>query len=384
MRIVLLLATTLVAVQAVPASAWHIAGNVYCDQNDSFTIDGPDTALASYTVRITSQGNAATFTDLTDGSGFYSIGLPDDVDTYGVTLINLPAGQSIRVPGGGSYGITLDFNQDHRDGVDFLVGGCGVPSNPTTTTPTTSSSTTTLQLCPPIPFVLCEGGNINNDADIFGSIAASAPGATLRISQHAFMSNGTSAIGDRVEIGDGSSIFAVRTNELHSGANVIIRSGTFAAPSLPLEAPCCPIPTFACGDDPVIASNGDPVSLTPGVYGDLRVRNGGRVELAPGTYTFCRIKTGRSAEIVPLGAVTINVEGTVKIGAESHVESAAGQPAAQVNVAGRLIRITQGAVAQAFFAAPKAQIRVGRGATVEGGFCVGSGQTDKHITLQCP
>ena len=41
-------------------------------------------------------------------------------------------------------------------------------------------------------------------------------------------------------------------------------------------------------------------------------------------------------------------------------------------------------LARAFFVAPNAEIRLGRGSTVEGGFCVESAQTDKHITLQCP
>ena len=386
MRTLLLAVAVLVVVHAVPASAWHIAGTVYCDQNDSHTIDGPDTPLAGYTAQVTSQGNGAIYVDLTDGSGFYSIGLPDDVDTYTVTLVNLPAGQSIRVPSGGSYGITLDFNQDHRDGVNFLVDGCGAPPTVTTTTPTTSSSSTTLVgICPPIPFILCEGGNINNDADIFSSIAANAPGATLRLSQHAFTSNGTTVTGDRVEIGDGGNVFAVRANDFHQGNGVTVRSNVLDAPALPLGTPCCPpIPTITCGGSSVVVPHGDPVSLTPGTYGKLYVRNGGQLDLAPGTYTFCSIKAGRDGQIRPQGAVTINVEGTVKFGVSAHLEPDAGHPAAHVNVAGRLIRFTQEAVARAFFVAPNAEIRLGRGSTVEGGFCVESAQTDKHITLQCP
>jgi hypothetical protein len=383
------------ALTASAAHAWHVAGTVYCDQNGNFVIDGPDTELAGYSARITSTTNpGASWTDLTDGSGFYFVSLPDDVDTYTVTLVALPGGQTIRVPGGGAYMITLDFSEDHRDGVDFLVGGCAaVPATTTTTGPnataptsttTSSSTTTTLQACPPIPFVVCEGGKFNNDTDILASIAANEPGATLRISQHAFMSDGTTAIGDRVEIGDDTSVYRVRTNDLHQGANVTIRSGVFAAPALPLATPCCPMPAIVCGSEPVVVRRGETASLTPGVYGVLRVLNAGRLELAPGAYTFCSVKVGRDARIEALGAVTLDVEDTLRVGVDSHVAPAPGQPALQINVAGRRVKFTQNAVVRAFVTAPDAQIRLGRSASVQGGFCVESAQTDKHVTLQCP
>ena len=54
------------------------------------------------------------------------------------------------------------------------------------------------------------------------------------------------------------------------------------------------------------------------------------------------------------------------------------------DVAGKKIKFTQNAVARAFITAPNAQIRLGRGATFEGGFCVKNAQTDKRTTLQCP
>ena len=126
------------------------------------------------------------------------------------------------------------------------------------------------------------------------------------------------------------------------------------------------------------------LSITPGTYDSLRVMNGARLNLAPGTYVFCSIKVGRDAQTAPTGAVTINVEGSLRVGVDSHLEPDAGQPAAIVNVAGKKIKLTQNAVARAFFTEPDAQIRLGRDALVQGGFCVGSAQTDKHTTLQCP
>jgi hypothetical protein len=52
LQVVLLLSLSLLI---RPAWAWHIAGTVYCDANDNHSIDGGDTELSGYTVKLTSQ-----------------------------------------------------------------------------------------------------------------------------------------------------------------------------------------------------------------------------------------------------------------------------------------------------------------------------------------
>lgn len=385
------IACAVLVLTAAPALAWHVAGTVYCDRNGNHVIDAGDGKLSHVTVRATSQVDrpGTTFGDLTDSNGYHFIRLPDDVDTYAVTLVGLPAGQSIRLPGGGSYTITLDFRSDHRDGVNFLVEGCAptptttLVTQTTTTTRPTSTTTTTLRACPSIPFVFCEGGKINNNADLHASVAASAPGAVLRLSQDAFMSDGTAIVGDGVELGDGASVAAVAANTLKRGQDVTIRDGVTSAPPLPLAAPCCPIPDFTCGETAVLVKMGETQALAPGVYGHVRVMNGGHLELAPGTYTVCSLQTGREATVQANGAVTLNVEDTLRVGVDSHLEPLAGQPPLLVNVAGTRIKFTQNAVVRALVSAPNAQIRLGRSATVDGQLCLGSIKTDKQITLQC-
>jgi hypothetical protein len=388
---------------AVPALAWHVAGTVYCDQNGNLAIDAADTPLAGYTAQTTSQVTSpgATLTGTTDASGAYFIAEPDVGDTYAVTLSGLPGGQTIGVPAGGSYTITLSAAQDHQDGVDFLVEGCAGMSSTTTTTTTlattttstlasatttttTTGTTTTTTLCPPIPFLMCNGGRINDYHRVLGDVAANNPGALLRLSRGGFAADGTSIIGDHVEIGDGTSVDDVLTNDLHQGSGVTIRGAVSPAPPLPLVTPCCEIPAFSCGGGAVTVAPGNTRTLTPGTYGDLRVLNGGRLELAPGTYTFCRLKTGRQATIEPQGAVTIDVVGQVNLGAYSVLAPVASAPMAQLNVGGRLVRLTLSTVTRAMVTAPNAQIRIGRGANVQGGFCVDTAQTDKRIMLECP
>src|SRR6185369_10516870 len=86
-----------------------------------------------------------------------------------------------------------------------------------------------------------------------------------------------------------------------------------------------------------IVRRGEALSITPGTYGALRVYNGARLNLAPGLYVFCSIKVGRDAQVTPQGAVRIDVAGTIRVGVDSHLEPAPGQPAVIVNVAGKKI-----------------------------------------------
>src|SRR5262249_54151946 len=152
------------------------------------------------------------------------------------------------IPGGGTYLvliITGNSNTDHRDDVDFLVQGCGPPMTTTTsTTPstkhstTTSSTTTTTTLpiickCLGVPFLVAREGKINNDADVRASAGASTSGARFRLGKGVMFADGTSLIGDTVQIGNGSSVYRVLANTLLKGDFVTIRAGT-GTPTLPL------------------------------------------------------------------------------------------------------------------------------------------------------
>ena len=65
-------------------------------------------------------------------TGNYFVLLPARLDSYQVEIINLPAGFTIVIPGGGMYtGVPINpssqHNPDHVDGVNFLLQGCGQP-----------------------------------------------------------------------------------------------------------------------------------------------------------------------------------------------------------------------------------------------------------------
>jgi hypothetical protein len=111
---------------------------------------------------------------------------------------------------------------------------------------------------------------------------------------------------------------------------------------------------------------------------------GRAVTLAAGAFTFCDVKTGRDGAIVTVGPVQIDVEHDVVIGTDSRLGPDSGTAPVLVNVAGKVVRVSQSAVANAAFVAPDARISFGRDAHLVGCFCTDRAKSDKHITLECP
>jgi hypothetical protein len=135
---------TLLLGSSSAALAHHINGKVWCDKDYDGNFDSTDTLLSGITARARSLdvSPGTDFTDDTDSSGFYSIGLPARTDRYSVRLINLPSGWTVVNPAAGNWVVQIttgNSSTDHKDDVNFLVQGCA--SRPTTTT--TSSTTTT-------------------------------------------------------------------------------------------------------------------------------------------------------------------------------------------------------------------------------------------------
>jgi hypothetical protein len=389
-------------VAASPVLAHHVSGTVYCDENWSGSIDAGDTPIAGVKAVATSLDavpgqQADTFSD---ANGAYYILLFQRTDRYLVNLTGLAGGLTVVVPSGGSYTvqiITASAN-DHVDGLDFLVQGCAPPttttsttstSAPTTSTSTTTSTTTTTSTVPvceclATPFLAARDLRLNNDGDIRGSVGVNDPSGHLRLGKAVTMPDGTSVTGDTVLLGNGASVYQTFANTLLAGPGSVVRDAKAAA-TLPIVSPYCGLPAITCGTTDVLVSPGQRVGpLPPGVYGRLRVLNGGAVTLSPGTFTFCDVKTGRGATIMTLGPASIDVERDVVIGTDSRLGPDSGSAPVLVNVAGKMVRVSQSGVANAAFVAPAARISFGRDAHLVGCFCTDRAKSDKHITLECP
>jgi hypothetical protein len=209
-------------------------------------------------------------------------------------------------------------------------------------------------------------------------------GARIRVSKDVFMPDGTYVAGDRVEVGNASSIFRAYVGSLiKTGDGAVIRDGVFPI-ALPIEVPYCVAPSFTCGGADVIAAPGQTVGpLPPGVYGRVIVMNGGSLTLAPGEFTFCDVKMGRQATIEAQGEVKMFIVGNLRVGTASRFGPAPGFPPIGVYVLGRKVRTSQSAVITAAIVAPNAKISFGRDATYNGCFCAAQAKSDKHITLTC-
>lgn len=199
------------------------------------------------------------------------------------------------------------------------------------------------------------------------------------------MADGVTVTGDTLRLGSGSSVGDVFANTLQIDPDALVR-GSIGIPTLPVISPFCEVPHVACGATDVRVAPGQSLGpLAPGTYGRLRVLNGGLLTLQPGAFVFCDIKAGRGATIRTLGQATLDVAaGKVTIGTGSFLGPTQGTDPILVNVAGRSVRVSASAVANAVFVAPNANMSFGRGARLVGCFCTHRAKSDKGITLQCP
>ncbi len=259
----------------------------------------------------------------------------------------------------------------------------------TSTTATSSTSSTTVPPgatcdCAGYPFLANYEAKLNNDADVFGTVAVNSPAGRVRTGRNVRMADGTRMVANEVRLATAANVSRVEANRLDRGPGVVIRDSTGPAPALPLVANFCPIPPAVCapGSD-VDVQVGETMSLVPGVYGRLRVLSGARLELGAGAYTFCDAQTGRDGVIATSGSTVLSVTGTLRISTGSVLAPMPGSPMPAVYVGGRGYRVSQGATVRAVVSAPLAKATHGRDSRIEGCECAGRSKTDKHTTWVC-
>ena len=381
-------------VTASISHAHHISGTIYCDTDYDGNIDNPgDTKITGVTFDAVSVdvNPGETFTGTSDANGFYSIGLPARTDRYDVFPTGLPGSWTIVLPVDGSYTVQIvtgNSATDHKDDVDFLVQGCAPPPSTTSSSTSTTTAAPTTTTIPghcncDVAFFVNRDAKYNNDAEISANIVVNSPEGTLRLARNVFMSDGTSIKGNAVEVGNGSNIYQVFAKSLKTGAEVTIRAGAGGAFTLPVATPFCVIPSFTCGGDQVDVLPGEEKDLAPGTYGVVRVMNAPTLRLTGGTYTVCDVKIGREARVEGDGAVTLQIDGSLRIGTDSVYGPVNGAPIIDTYVTGRKVRVSQKAVALARIIAPNARATFGRDSSLDGCYCSDRSKSDKHITLSC-
>lgn len=233
------------------------------------------------------------------------------------------------------------------------------------------------------PFLFCSDARFNNESTIAGDVTVNDPNGMMHFARSAFMPDGTTATANEIELANNASICTAHANIIDKNASAQIRCGTGPA-VLPVVVPCCTIPPATCGNQAISLGTGAVgAPLAPGAYGALTMMKNSSLTLQPGTYTFCSIDMGPGAQLITNGATTINDTSDLGVADSAFLGPDSGQPLPLVNVGGTLVKLGEMAVVRALIAAPNAEVRMARAASIEGTLCSNTIGTDKNINLTC-
>jgi RHS repeat-associated protein len=229
---------------------------------------------------------------------------------------------------------------------------------------------------------------LNNDAQIEGSVRVHEPKGFLRLGWRAHMADGTVLSGDDVGIDNDTSVFDVEANRYRQGKRVEVR-GTRGPLELPRPEAFCTLPPLACdgsaADVRVERRTAAAVALTPGTYGEVRVRNDATLELQAGHYDLCALVVGRKARLRVLGSgpTVLDVAGNVRLANGVHLEVDPGAPPVAINARGKRVKIGRKAEVALDLVAPRARLGIGNWTRWVGSWCVDKAFAGKGIRLEC-
>lgn len=175
------------------------------------------------------------------------------------------------------------------------------------------------------------GPNIN----VGGSFAAVDSGGLVRISNNTFQLDGVPdpvVAADEVTLAGQSSVVDVYAGTLDANATSTIR-GTLNQPyPFPLPIVLPPIPAQAtdpCTESAadVVVAAGATVQLSPGCYGELKVKKDAILVLEPGDFQFFKWTIKKRAQVLTLGGdVDVYVRRRIKTEDEAEVRASSGDP----------------------------------------------------------
>jgi hypothetical protein len=239
--------------------------------------------------------------------------------------------------------------------------------------------------CVPAPdceFMVESFARIKDGGVVEGDLRAAQCGGFLTLGRAVFMADFTTIEASLVQLGNGSDVYHVASDDIRQGQDVNIRGGT-SSHSCPL--PFCSIPDLVCGGPRVTVPKGGGQTLSPGNYGNVSVGNNATLRLQPGAYTFCSFKSGRASIVEVQGPApsTIYIDGKLTLGNGSSFTTTNGAPVPDVLVSGTSARFGALAIVDAHLTAPDASLNMGRNFEMRGSFCVRRANSDHSIRLAC-
>jgi hypothetical protein len=120
------------AVCAATARAWHVSGQVLCDENQSGVIDAGDRPVQGVTVVVENRGSTVSATATTGSDGRFTIELPHVSDSYVAYLLgsSIPEGSVVIFPIGGTHSFALDDTNQFFEHANFLIDCAPTPPPP--------------------------------------------------------------------------------------------------------------------------------------------------------------------------------------------------------------------------------------------------------------
>lgn len=111
------------------APAWHVSGNVLCDENGNRQIDTPDDAIAGVMIAVENASGTFSIVTTSGADGSFYLELPHSADSYLAYLHppTVPPGAAILLPTGGVFSFALTNEDQYFEAADFLLDCAPVP-----------------------------------------------------------------------------------------------------------------------------------------------------------------------------------------------------------------------------------------------------------------
>jgi hypothetical protein len=150
----------------------------------------------------------------------------------------------------------------------------------------------------------------NGDINITGNVLVSGPSGLAKIGNQVEINGRVTA--HEIQIGSGAVVTECVADIISGPGTCQTVVGTFqnVDPTCLVYPETDPVVVPACVDTAAqvtFSAAGNPNTLTPGCYGNLRIFDGAVLNLSPGVYNFRTIRMGADSELN--GPATVNVKG---------------------------------------------------------------------------
>lgn len=252
----------------------------------------------------------------------------------------------------------------------------------------TVAGTCVAKACTPVgpAVVITSRSTIFKRGLINTSVLVDNPQGTVRLFREVVMADGTVIQANRVRLFRGVTVYDVIANVLSQAPGSTV-NGVWTSPFvLPGATPMCAVPPLEpCAGSDVVVDAGGTLSLTPGVYRNIRVKTDATLNLEEATYKICSIRASSGATInITPGASDPVLEITRFVRGRREVSLAPVGGAARPSIyVGEKVGFSRNATIVAHLYVPNGVTRFGRETVVDGTICTQRLTSFRDSVLDC-